>query len=96
MAKFETSICRKGEDFNVVVEFDYSPAEAPEWHHEAPGYPGCDASLELTKVKLDGIDILDTLTADEKEALTQEAWDSLPEPDECDGCRDRHRCGGDC
>ena len=75
----ETFICRNEVEFDVKVEFDFQPYEPPEWHHEAPGYPGCEANLEIEAVLKDGKDIFETLTEQEKEDLTQEAWESLAE-----------------
>jgi len=43
-------------EIKVEIDYDTSPAE-PQTHN----YPGCDATLELTSVLHNGIEIIDTL-----------------------------------
>lgn len=56
-------------EVSVAVEYDYQPEERATRH-----YPGCAAVAQLTRVTTQsGEDILAKLTANEKEALEEEA-----------------------
>lgn len=42
---------------NMVVEFDYQPAERQTWEH-----PGCDESIDITSVTINGVDVCELIT----------------------------------
>lgn len=45
-------------DLDVKVEYDYQPEEPQvRYYKDDSGYPGCDASLEVSKVFHQGVDI---------------------------------------
>ena len=46
-------------DLDVLVSFDYSPPE-----EQTRTYPGCDASIDITGVNYNGVEILEGVEAD--------------------------------
>lgn len=49
MNTYETTIEYKDREIDVIVEYDYFPAER--MTHD---YPGCDEDIEITNVEFDG------------------------------------------
>jgi len=46
----------------LEVEFDYQPCEKKvRYYSDGSGYPGCPESLDLTSIKIDGVDAWDLL-----------------------------------
>lgn len=43
---------------NMVVEFDYQPAE-----RQTLEYPGCDESIDITSVTINGVDVCELITS---------------------------------
>jgi hypothetical protein len=56
---------------DLVVEYEYSPAEAAQHYGDAP-YPGCPEYVEVTSVKVGDSDIYELLDASVIEALESE------------------------
>jgi hypothetical protein len=63
------NLTHKGVD--LVVEYDYQPAEAAQHYGDAP-YPGCPEYVEVTSVKVGDSDIYELLDASVIEALESE------------------------
>lgn len=67
-----------GEDeVTVTVKFDYTPAQKQT--RDDPPWP---AEIEINAVLLDGKDIKDELTQDVLDSLEEDAWESIPGPDD--------------
>ena len=69
-------------EVKLAVDFDYSPYERRILYPNEDAHPGCDASITINDVVLDGLDIINLLDADQLQALEQQIWDSRQEPDE--------------
>lgn len=48
MAQVSISSEKDGIGINIHAEYDYQPAEDPEFDGGMPSYPGCSASVEIT------------------------------------------------
>ena len=70
MSTYETTIeTENGEEIEVEVDFDFSPAE--KMTHD---YPGCDASVEINQVQtVDGKEI--ELSKEDEELMVEEILD---------------------
>ncbi len=63
MSDYQTYI-----ELPITVDYDYSPAEKQIFYPNDEAYPGCDASVTINSVEIDGLkgaDILPYLHADD-------------------------------
>jgi hypothetical protein len=56
-------------ELDVVVEYEYSPAEKPDYEEGHMTYPGCDECYEITSVKA----VIDTETVELLPLISE--WD---------------------
>lgn len=64
------------DSLELLVDFDYQPAEPPERGPEAQ-YPGCAESLEIEHVTLNGMEIAGLLTEAQLSEIEVFIWDYL-------------------
>lgn len=62
--------------FELLVDFDYQPAEPPERGPEAR-YPGCPESISIEHVTLDGHNITSLLSDDQLKELEEQIWETI-------------------
>jgi hypothetical protein len=76
MSKYETTIeLENGEEVDVEVDFDFSPAE--KMTHD---YPGCDADVEINQVvTVDGKEI--EITKEDEEFIKEQIFDWIDKYD---------------
>ena len=63
-------------NLELLVDFDYQPAEPPERGPEAR-YPGCPESLEIEHVTLNGMEVTSLLSEAQLQEIEVAIWDYL-------------------
>ena len=64
------------DNLELLVDFDYQPAEPPERGPEAR-YPGCPESLEIEHVTLNGMEVTSLLSEAQLQEIEVAIWDYL-------------------
>lgn len=70
-------------ELEVSAEYDYTPAEHGRRDRfgvpEEPDYP---AEVEITKVMLGKVDIMESLSKSQLDSIEQDIWKDLAEPED--------------